>query len=187
MCPLFAAAISAGAKLEDYVSGHLGFFSFVAGAIFTTVLQYQFTYRQQRAWFRIQAFERFRRELSGSTNFNNTIKLIRELLDGNAGLRPPTEEDLFELAGFFEEVGLYNRRGLVDFELVDEIMGDEISETWDYCDETGFIQRSREEWPSENYWIHFEHLATKLRALTEEREAKHKRSLSKSGQSQVHL
>jgi hypothetical protein len=169
--------------MQGFTNQHgeiLALLGFIAGALFTAYLQYRFTSLQQRAWFRIQAFERFRRELTGSTRFSDCINRVRELLDEKTGIRPPTEDDLYEVAGFFEEIGLYDRRGLVDFELVDEIMGDEISDTWNYCEETGFIQRSREEWPSENYWIYFESLARKLLLLTKEREAKHQRSLAKA-------
>jgi hypothetical protein len=71
--------------------------------------------------FQIQSFERFRREFTENENLYS-ISVKKE---------PLSEDEIDEYLGFFEEIGLYFARDLVDIELVDEILGDSITAAWE--------------------------------------------------------
>ena len=42
-----------------------------------------------------------------------------------------TDDEIDDYLGFFEEIGLYFYRNLVDMELVDETLGDSIIDAWE--------------------------------------------------------
>jgi hypothetical protein len=110
--------------------------------------------------FQIQSFERFRREFTEDPN-------LRRLSEKNE--QDLTDEEIDDYVGFFEEIGLYFHRGLVDVELVDEILGDYVMDAWEepkIREAIGAV-RGGEDDPS--YFKHFEALARHLLKLKKQR------------------
>lgn len=120
--------------------------------------------KRERSRFRIQSFERFRRELTEDENLRR-IGVKKESL---------TDDEIDEYLGFFEEVGIYFERDLVDVALVDEIMGDEIVNAWDdpRIKEAIGAVRMGEDDPT--YFRYFERLARHLKKLKQQRTGKEK-------------
>jgi hypothetical protein len=103
-------------------------FSGLAGAIVgataapaSQFLAHRLASRRELERFRVQAFERFRKEFT-EDEFLRRVSTKKD---------PLTNDEIDEYLGFFEEVGLYFHRGLVDVELVDEILGDDIINAWE--------------------------------------------------------
>jgi hypothetical protein len=68
--------------------------------------------------FRVQSFERFRREFSEDQRLRAIANKYPEARLEN--------KEIEDYIGFFEEMGIYASRDLVDVELVDTILGDAI-------------------------------------------------------------
>jgi len=86
------------------------------GAIGAQVVSHFLTRRRDEKRFRIESFERLRREYDA----NEELRRISQKDE------PLTDRETERILGFFEEVGLYWDRNLIDRQLVDEILGDEI-------------------------------------------------------------
>jgi hypothetical protein len=117
------------------------------------LLAHHLAEKRERKRFQIQAFERFRREFTEDPR-------LREISEKDE--KDLTDGEIDDYIGFFEEVGLYFHRGLVDFELVDEILGDWIIDAWKepkIREAVGAI-RGGEDDPT--YFKHFELLARYL-------------------------
>ncbi len=73
---------------------------------------------------------------------------------------------------FFDGVGILARRGLIDRELIFELLGDVIRGTWEGInDRTGmerFIMEGREYWNRPILWHNFEYLYDELTKYLEE-------------------
>jgi hypothetical protein len=98
------------------LSGLLGGLIGAASALVSQLLSHRLAEKRELKKFQIESFERFRTEFSEDEN-------LRRISIKKA---PLTEDEIDEYLGFFEEIGLYFSRGLVDLELVDEILGDSI-------------------------------------------------------------
>jgi hypothetical protein len=69
--------------------------------------------------------------------------------------------------GFFEEVGFYAERGLVDLELVDEVMGDFVLDCYNDNEMMKFVGGVRGEERDSTYFLYFERLAQRLKSRRE--------------------
>ncbi len=82
---------------------------------------------------------------------------------------PLTDDEIDDYVGFFEEIGIYFARDLVDIELVDEILGDYITEAWGDEEIRKSIFASRGGEDDSTYFKYFEVLARYLVASKEKR------------------
>ncbi len=114
---------------------------------------------RERKRFQIQSFERFRREFSEDENLRR-ISVKKE---------PLTDDEIDDYIGFFEEIGLYFARDLVDIELVDEILGDAILDAWDNEHIRSSIGSIRGGEDDSSYFKYFKLLARHLKRLKEQR------------------
>ena len=151
------------------LSGLVGALIGAATALASQFLAHQLAERRERRRFQIESFERFRTEFSEDENLRR-ISVKKE---------PLTEDEIDEYLGFFEEIGLYFSRGLVDIELVDEILGDSIIAAWedDHIRTSVGAIRGGEDDPT--YFLYFERLAKhllELRKSRKEREREGKKS-----------
>ncbi len=103
------------------LSGLVGAIVGAATAIAAQFLGDRLATKRELLRFQIQSFERFRREFSEDENLRQ-ISIKKE---------PLTDDEIDDYLGFFEEIGLYFHRNLVDVELVDEILGDSIIDAWE--------------------------------------------------------
>jgi len=116
--------------------------------------------------FRIQSFERFRREFYEDAN----LKTIAAKYPDNRLENKEIEDYL----GFFEEVGIYADRNLVDLELVDQILGDYIIECYEDRDMMDFVRSVRQEEGDGTYFEFFEKLAAQLVTARNQRRLKNR-------------
>jgi hypothetical protein len=84
-----------------------------AGAIVAQIVNDRLSKGRERERLRVESFENFRREFTGD----------KELQRIDQKDEPLTDEEIDYYLGFFEEIGIYVERDLVDVDLVDEIMG----------------------------------------------------------------
>jgi len=134
------------------LSGLLGAVLAASAALASQFLAHHLADKRERKRFQIQSFERFRREFSEDQNLRRISVKDEDL----------TDDEIDDYVGFFEEIGIYFNRDLVDIELVDEILGDYITEAWE--DETIrksiFASRGGED--DSTYFKYFEALARHL-------------------------
>ncbi len=130
-----------------------------SAALASQFLAHHLTERRERKRFQVQSFERFRREFSEDDNLKR-ISLKDE---------PLTDDEIDDYIGFFEEIGIYYKRGLVDIELVDEILGNYITDAWEDEDVRKSIFASRGGEDDSTYFKYFEELARHLITLKEQR------------------
>jgi hypothetical protein len=138
--------------------------AFLSGLFAGAVINQWLDYRRERRWFRIASFERFRKELTQDPNLRRIELMISKEADAEGRGALVTTDEIHEYAGFFEEIGIYFKRDLVDIVLVDEIMGDEILSLYTYILDSGFLAEVREEDPTEGYYDNLEALAKRARA-----------------------
>lgn len=115
--------------------------------------------KRERERFQVQSFERFRREFTEDENLRR-ISSKRETL---------TDDEIQEYLGFFEEIGIYFYRDLVDIELVDEILGDDIIDAWEDTRIREAIGAIRGGEDDSSYFKYFERLARYLKKMKEQR------------------
>ena len=134
------------------LSGLVGAVVGATAAIATQFLANRLAFKRELLRFQIQAFERFRTEFTEDENLRR-ISIKKE---------PLTDDEIDDYLGFFEEIGLYFRRNLVDIELVDEILGDAIISAWedDSIRKSVGAIRGGEDDPT--YFEYFEQLAKHL-------------------------
>jgi len=83
-------------------------------------------------------------------------------------------KEIEDYIGFFEEIGIYASRDLVDVELVDTILGDAIVECYEDRDIIDFVRSVRVEEGDNTYWEFFEKLAADLVARRNQRRIRNK-------------
>src|SRR5438105_3392026 len=98
------------------LSGIIG----IAGTLLGVLVTQWFASRREHRWFCIQSFERYRNEFFK----DEALRKIREKEE------PGTEKEIEDLVGFYDEIGLYAHRKLIDMELLDEILGDYILDAY---------------------------------------------------------
>ena len=141
-----------GGPYDILYSGVVGAIVGAAAALISQFLAHHLAARRERERFQIQSFERFRREFTEDLNLRR-ISTKKEAL---------TDDEIDEYLGFFEEIGIYFDRHLVDVDLVDEILGDDIIYAWEdqkIREAVGAI-RAGEDDPT--YFTYFEKLARYL-------------------------
>jgi hypothetical protein len=131
-------------------------------ALASQFLAHRLAETRERKGFQVQSFERFRREFTEDPSLRN-ISTKKE---------PLTDDEIDEYLGLFEEVGLYFHRDLVDVELVHEILGDDIIDSWEDSkirEPVGAV-RCGEDDPT--YFKYFERLGRYLIRLRDQRVGK---------------
>lgn len=83
-------------------------------------------------------------------------------------------KEIEDYIGFFEEIGIYADRGLVDVELADLILGDYIIDCYEDRDIMDFVRSVRTEEGDNTYFEFFEKLAAQLVAKPNERRLRNK-------------
>jgi len=134
------------------LSGLVGAIVGAAAAIVAQVVSHHLATKRELLRFQIQSFERFRREFSEDENLRQ-ISIKKE---------PLTDDEIDDYIGFFEEIGLYFHRNLVDVELVDEILGDSIMVAWEDEHIRKVIGAVRGAEDDRTYFRYFEQLAKYL-------------------------
>ena len=109
---------------------------------------------------------RFRREFSEDA----TLKAIANKYPDSRLENKEIEDYL----GFFEEIGIYFDRNLVDVDLVDLILGDYITECYEDRDIMDFVRSVRQEEGDNTYFEFFEQLAVRLIAERNQRRLRNK-------------
>jgi hypothetical protein len=141
------------------LSGLVGAIVGAAAAIAAQFLAHQLTTKRELLRFKIQSFVRFRREFSEDENLRQ-ISIKKD---------PLTDDEIDDYLGFFEEIGLYFHRGLVDVELVDEILGDSIIYAWEDENIRKAIGSVRGADDDPTYFRYFEQLAKHLIEIRDRR------------------
>src|ERR1700730_15867103 len=144
------------------LSGLVGAIVGAATAIAAQFVGHQLATKREMLRFQIQSFERFRREFSEDENLRQ-ISPKKETL---------TDDAIDDYLGFFEEIGLYFHRNLVDLELVDEILGDSIIDAWQDENLRKAIGSIRGAQDDPTYFLYFEQLAKHLIEIRDKRIAK---------------
>jgi hypothetical protein len=142
------------------LSGLVGAIVGATAALLSQFLAHHLAEKRERKRFQVQSFERFRREFTEDPSLRRLSEKNEEDL---------TDEEIDDYVGFFEEIGLYFHRDLVDVELVDEILGDYIMDAWEepkIREAIGAV-RGGEDDPS--YFKYFEALARHLLRLKKQR------------------
>src|ERR1700691_2332342 len=137
------------------LSGLVGAMVGAAAAITAQFVSHRLATRRKLLRFKIHSFERFRREFSEDENLRQ-ISIKKE---------PLTDDEIDDYLGFFEEIGLYFHRDLVDVELVDEILGYSIIYAWEDENIRKAIGSVRGAEDDPTYFRYFEQLAKHLIAI----------------------
>jgi hypothetical protein len=140
-------------------SAAVGGFVGALGAISAQIVGHFLTRRRDEKRFRVESFERLRREHDA----DEELSRISRKHD------PLTDRETERILGFFEEVGLYWERNLIDRELVDEILGDEIIDWFEDDAVMKYVGSVRGEERDPTYWEFFEKLARQILSLRERR------------------
>ncbi len=143
------------------LSGLVGALLGATAAILSQFVADWLARKRELGGFRVQSFERFRREFSEDP----TLRAIATKYYDNRLENKEIEDYL----GFFEEIGIYADRNLVDVELVDLILGDHITECYEDRDIMDFVRNVRHEEGDSTYFEFFEKLAAKLVAERNQR------------------
>ena len=141
------------------LSGLVGAIVGASAAITAQFVSHRLASKRELIRFQIQSFERFRREFSEDENLRQ-ISIKKE---------PLTDDEIDDYLGFFEEIGLYFHRNLVDVELVDEILGDSIIDAWEDEHIRKAIGAIRGAEDDHTYFLYFERLAKHLISMRDER------------------
>jgi hypothetical protein len=128
----------------------------VVGALFAQWLADKLTRNRELRRFRIESFERFRSELWEDAD----LKVIRR----KHTKEPLTNEQIQDYVGFWEEVGIYQNKGIIDEELLDEILGDYIIDCYNDVEIRKVIAEIRTDEHDDSYYEYFEKLARILMA-----------------------
>jgi hypothetical protein len=155
-----------GPSSTIFLSGLVGAVVGAAAALTSQFLAHRLADGRERKRFQVQAFERFRKEFTEDQNLRR-ISIKKERL---------TEDEIDEYLGFFEEIGLYFSRGLVDIELVDEILGDAIIGAWQDNEIRSAVGSIRAGEDDPVYIRYFESLARHLIEMNEKRLKRETRS-----------
>jgi hypothetical protein len=140
-------------------SAAIGGFVGAVGAISAQIVGHFLTRRRDEKRFRIESFERLRRE-------HDADEELRRISQKD---EPLTDSETERILGFFEEVGLYWERNLIDRELVDEILGDEIIDCFEDDAIMKYVGSVRGEERDPTYWEYFERLAREIIRLRDQR------------------
>ena len=148
------------------LSGLVGAIVGASAAILSQLLSDRLARERELGRFRVQSFERFRREFSEDT----TLKAIYNKYPDQR----LTNKEIEDYLGFFEEIGIYAERSLVDMDLVDLILGDYIIECYEEHDIMDRVRKLRIAVGDNSYFEFFEKLAVQLVTKRNERRLRNK-------------
>lgn len=115
--------------------------------------------------FRLESYRQFRAEFIEDQELRNiSRKSYAEF----------TAEETERYLDFFEDMGLYWARKLIDLDLIDECFGDYVIDCYQNDDIMKYVGAVRGEQRDPSYWEHFENLAKELLRRQEERRKKSK-------------
>jgi hypothetical protein len=112
---------------------------------------------------------KFNREFFGSETNQKIVTAIEEknnVLEENKG--EFTDYQLDDYLGYYELMSWYEKKGLVDFELIDEMFGHYISLAWQNDEIKKYIDKLRDDTKNPRYYKPFEDLA--MRVIAKEKE-----------------
>jgi hypothetical protein len=135
----------------------------LAGALVTSFV----TYRRERLWFRIEAFERFRRELNEKPDFVAIKRKIQDWANhhDDEGYTEGTGITYHEMQAYLdvmEQIAIYQKRRLVHFRLLDDILGDDLMDCYDYCSAHRTLEIYELMDPAADFYGNIARLARKL-------------------------
>ncbi|MGA3230895.1 MAG: hypothetical protein ABSD51_13190 [Candidatus Binatus sp.] len=144
---------------------------FVVGLLAGAFVQYW----RERIWFKIEAFERFRRELSEKPDFVAIKRKIQDWAnhheyEGYIEGAAITYHELQAYLDLMEQIAIYQKWGLVHFRLLDEILGDDLMDCYDYCADHHILEAYESMDPSADYYGYFARLAQKLERCEKRRQ-----------------
>ncbi len=116
---------------------------------------------------------KFNRDFFDNEKNNKIIPVIEEnkkLLTYVGGMF--TEYDLDDYLGYYELMSWYEKKGIIDFELIDETFGHYISLAWQNNEIKEYIEKLRKESKDPRYYKSFEELA--IRIIDRERKIRKK-------------
>jgi hypothetical protein len=148
------------------LSGLIGAIVGATAAILSQLLADRLARERELGRFRVQSFERFRREFSEDA----TLKAIYNKYPDQR----LTNKEIEDYLGFFEEIGIYAQRSLVDVDLVDLILGDYIIECYEEHDIMDRVRSLRIAEGDNSYFEFFEKLAARLVTIRNERRLRNK-------------
>ena len=126
----------------------------VAGALISQFVADWLTRGRELRRFRVESFERFRSELSEDEKLR--------VISNKHTKQPLTDGEMQDYLGFWEEVGIYHANRIIDEELLDEILGDYITDCYNDGEMRKFIAAFRAEERDDTYYEFFEKLARSL-------------------------
>jgi hypothetical protein len=146
---LVAALIGAGASLLSQLLAHL------------------LNRGRENRRFRLESYRQFRAEFIEDQELRNISRKYY-------GDSDPTlsEEEIERYLDFFEDMGLYWARKLVDLDLIDESFGDYVIDCYEDDAIMKYVGAVRGEQRDPSYWEHFENLAKELVRRQQQRRAK---------------
>lgn len=106
---------------------------------------------------------RFNREFFANTTNQNIIIAIEEnkkILKINTG--EFTEYEIDDYLGYYELIAWYEKKGLIDYELIDEMFGHYISLAWQNKEIQNYINELRKSTNDLRYYKPFENLAIRI-------------------------
>ncbi len=138
---------------------NIGLFIATVALAFIAYIQLKALREQANADFLLK----FNREFFDSDTNQKIIIAIEErknVLKENKG--EFTDYQLDDYLGYYELMSWYEKKGLIDFELIDEMFGHYISLAWQNEEIKKYIDKLRDETRDPRYYKPFEDLATRV-------------------------
>jgi hypothetical protein len=129
--------------------------SFLSNGAFAAVAVGAVTLYYSHRRFGVENFERLRRELRDDPQ----LRTIKDKLPGDWTADLVTEAELRDYLEFFEVVGNYWRKNLIDRRLLNEILADYILDIYEYPRTKTFILAERDRWENDRYYENFNAVA----------------------------
>ena len=137
------------------------------GFLGSQALLVYFFWATQQSTLQIEAV-RLARELASSFYFNdqlyqrvrNSIEACQKLYKPNGG--PYSHDDINKYLGFFEDLGYYQKHGLLDDEIIAHFYGAYLIEAYEYPELKDYIARLRTNARQPNAFIEFERVAVEM-------------------------
>lgn len=128
-----------------------------AAALLSQLVAHFLNRAREKRRFGIEAFEKFRAEFIDDEDLRRISKKYHD--DNESAL---TDDEIERYIDFFEDVGLYHAKKLIDLDMVDESLGDFIMDCYNDEAVRKYIYAARAEERDNSYWERFENLAKEL-------------------------
>jgi hypothetical protein len=132
------------------------------GGIVGVLLTQYFEERRDIQSVQVHAFLTFEHEFLFQ---DPELVRIRHKFDHRKGKHPLTDEEADYYLDFFEDVGTFAKRDLVDLDLVDQLLGPDVIAAYDDADLSKYIHRCRTNVDDPGAFENFEALALRLKAM----------------------